>query len=636
MVGIAGYVMLISCGIISMLNIIKLFPYTQRSIKYIIPQLLHKYGNTVLLWWICNALLLLCFLTLLYAFIFNVNEIAIVYEHSSQNSALLYKVAGVWSNHEGSMLLWLLSIGLSGILYTILSRSSDAFKEKVLQVLSAVFGLFILYVLFFSNPFVSNVNSNGDGLGLTPLLQDPALLYHPPSLYLGYVGFVLSYAICVAAALGGQPMFEARVWVLFSWGFLTFGIVMGSLWAYRELGWGGYWFWDPVENSALLPWLSATALIHCLIINDKQGNMRNWCLCLGILTFVMSIIGTFIVRSGLLVSVHTFATDPSKGIIILLITALIMFGGFASVIYDALRNSGRLGLVVVGGGSGSDDVPRGTLMRLNILLICISLVVVFIGTIYPVISELLFAKELSVGGAYFSKMLKPIAFLIIIGAFLATNVSWEDSWRKLFHKIKIEILIGVLFLYGFLLYPYDVVISAAIISIYFVNIIKKIIQHHSINLLISDVIHASLSMLLFAIIANHSFKYEATFTVHEGDSFTMHEYHVQLTKILYGKEKNHLVQQAVLKITNSAGKKFFYAYPENRLFINQEYVSIKSYRVKLYLHDLYFNIRANSENTFIIYAAYQAYINLIWIAAFTIVLCVIAKLLLFFLCKKKQ
>ncbi|MFV0244664.1 MAG: heme lyase CcmF/NrfE family subunit [Qingshengfaniella sp.] len=358
------------------------------------------------------------FAVLTQAFVVSDFSLKLVVENSHSLKPMLYKVSGVWGNHEGSMLLWVLILTLFGACAAWFGGNlPPALKARVLAVQSAVAVAFFAFILFTSNPFLRLVVPPLDGQDLNPLLQDPGLAFHPPFLYLGYVGLSLSFSFAVAALIEGRVDAAwgrwVRPWTLAAWMFLTVGIALGSWWAYYELGWGGFWFWDPVENASFMPWLLAAALLHSAIVVEKREALKSWTILLAILAFGFSLIGTFIVRSGVLTSVHAFANDPERGVFILIILALFLGG--ALTLYAA-----RAGTMVARGVFGL--VSRESALVLNNILLAVSCFVVFIGTVWPLIAEMLFDRKLSVGPPFFNAAFTPfmvaLAVILPVGAML--------------------------------------------------------------------------------------------------------------------------------------------------------------------------------------------------------------------------
>ena len=337
------------------------------------------------------------FAALTYAFVQSDFSLRIVVENSHTLKPMLYKISGVWGNHEGSLLLWVLILALFGASAALFGGNlPHKLRARVLSVQGSIGVAFLAFMILTSNPFERLTEPPFNGNDLNPLLQDPGLAFHPPFLYLGYVGMSMAFSFAIAALIEGRVDAAwgrwVRPWTLAAWVFLTIGIAMGSWWAYYELGWGGFWFWDPVENASFMPWLIATALLHSAIVVEKRESLKSWTMLLAILAFGFSLIGTFIVRSGVITSVHAFANDPERGVFILMILAVFMGG--ALMLYAArastLESKGVFGLV-----------SRETALVLNNLLLAVSCFVVFVGTIWPLVAEMLWQRKLSVGGPVF-------------------------------------------------------------------------------------------------------------------------------------------------------------------------------------------------------------------------------------------
>ena len=336
---------------------------------------------------------------------------------------MIYKVSGVWGNHEGSMLLWVLILTLFGAMAAWFGKGlPPTLRARVLAVQSAVAVAFFAFILFTSNPFLRLAVPPFDGQDLNPLLQDPGLAFHPPFLYLGYVGLSICFSFAVAALIEGRVDAAwgrwVRPWTLAAWTFLTIGIALGSWWAYYELGWGGFWFWDPVENASFMPWLLAAALLHSAIVVEKREALKSWTILLAILAFGFSLVGTFIVRSGLLTSVHAFANDPERGVFILMI--MVFFTGGALTLFAA-RASAMEAKGVFGVAS------RESALVANNVLLAVSCFVVFFGTLWPVVAEMFFDTKLSVGPPFFNMAFTP--FMVLLGLLLpiGSMMSWKRA-----------------------------------------------------------------------------------------------------------------------------------------------------------------------------------------------------------------
>lgn len=369
------------------------------------------------------------FAALMWAFIVSDFSLRLVILNSHSAKPLLYKISGTWGNHEGSMLLWVLIVTLFGAMAAWFGGNlPPTLRARVLAVQSAIAVAFMAFLLFTSNPFERVAVPPFDGQDLNPLLQDPGLAFHPPFLYLGYVGLSMAFSFAVAALIEGRVDAAwgrwVRPWTLAAWVFLTIGIALGSWWAYYELGWGGFWFWDPVENASFMPWLLAAALLHSAIVVEKREALKSWTILLAILAFGFSLIGTFIVRSGLLTSVHAFANDPERGVFILIILGIFM-GGALTLFSVRASTMEAKGVFAV--------VSRESALVANNVLLAVSCFVVFVGTMWPLIAEMFFDRKLSVGPPFFDAAFTPfmlaLGLLLPIGSVLPWKRAKLGLWR---------------------------------------------------------------------------------------------------------------------------------------------------------------------------------------------------------------
>ncbi|WP_043359819.1 heme lyase CcmF/NrfE family subunit [Belnapia sp. F-4-1] len=366
---------------------------------------------------------LAAFACLVWAYVANDTTVLNVVQNSHSAKPLLYKISGAWGNHEGSMLLWVLILALcGGAVAAFGTNLPSALQARVLGVLALVALGFLGFILATSNPFERIWPPPMDGQGLNPILQDPGLAFHPPLLYLGYVGFAVTYAFAVAALIEGRVDAAwgrwVRPWALAAWSFLTLGIALGSWWAYYELGWGGYWFWDPVENASLMPWLAGCALLHSAIVVEKREALKTWTVFLALLAFGMSLLGTFLVRSGVLNSVHAFANDPARGTVILILLAIYIGGGF---LLFAWRAQAMLPTGVF------TPISREGALVLNNLLLCSIAAVVLAGTLYPMFADLVLGEKFSVGPPFFNTAIFPLAVPLIGAMALGPVMPWKRA-----------------------------------------------------------------------------------------------------------------------------------------------------------------------------------------------------------------
>jgi len=391
--------------------------------------------------------LAISFSCLVYSFVSNDFSVAYVAQNSNSALPLGYRISAVWGAHEGSLLLWALILSIWMLAVSIFSRSlPEIFIARVLSVMGFVSIGFLLFMLLTSNPFIRLWPAPVNGADLNPLLQDIGLVVHPPMLYMGYVGFSVAFGFAIAALLEGHLDAAwarwCRPWTTAAWIFLTIGISLGSWWAYYELGWGGWWFWDPVENASFMPWLVGTALIHSLAATEKRGVFKHWTILLAICAFSLSLLGTFLVRSGVLTSVHAFATDPSRGVFILIYLAVVIGG---SLTLYAWRAPG-----ILGGGSFK-PLSRETLILINNILLVVAMATILLGTLYPLVLDALGLGKLSVGPPYFNTVFVPLMILVAFFQVIGALVHWkQDKTMRIVQHLRFaaigSIVIGIVFI----------------------------------------------------------------------------------------------------------------------------------------------------------------------------------------------
>jgi cytochrome c-type biogenesis protein CcmF len=388
--------------------------------------------------------LAIAFAALVYAFIANDFTVAYVANNSNTQLPTAYRISAVWGAHEGSLLLWVFIMSAWTVAVTFFSKNlTEVFRARVIGIMGLCSVGFLLFLILTSNPFNRFFPSPVDGADLNPLLQDPGLIIHPPMLYVGYVGFSVVFAFAIAALLGKQLDSSwarwSRPWTTMAWVFLTLGIALGSWWAYYELGWGGWWFWDPVENASFMPWLAGTALIHSMAATEKRGVFKNWTVLLAICAFSLSLLGTFLVRSGVLTSVHAFASDPARGIFILVLLTIVIGG---SLLLYAIRAPGTLS------GGRFELFSRETFLLINSVLLSVALASILLGTLYPLIAEALGMGKLSVGAPYFNAVFIPLMTPVAIVLGFGVLTRWRtDDFKRVWERMKMiltgSIIIGV-------------------------------------------------------------------------------------------------------------------------------------------------------------------------------------------------
>lgn len=381
------------------------------------------------------------FACLAWAFLHNDFSVLYVSQHSNTKLPVQYQFSAVWGGHEGSLLLWVLLLTAWSAAVALFSRRlPDPVVARALGVLGLVITGFLLFILLTSNPFTRLFPAAAEGRDLNPLLQDPGLVYHPPMLYMGYVGFSVAFAFALSALISGKLDATwarwSRPWTLAAWVFLTLGICFGSRWAYYELGWGGWWFWDPVENASFMPWLVGTALIHSLVVTEKRGAFKRWTVLLAIAAFSLSLVGTFIVRSGVLNSVHAFASDPKRGIFVLLFLSLVIGGSLTLFAWRA---------PAVGEGGRFQLVSRESFLLLNNVLFAVAAAAVLLGTIYPMVVDAMGLGKLSVGPPYFDTVFVPLMIPLLLILPLGTKANWKRaSLRELLYAVRFDVVLAVM------------------------------------------------------------------------------------------------------------------------------------------------------------------------------------------------
>lgn len=381
------------------------------------------------------------FACLTWAFVTTDLSVRYVVENSNASMPLLYRFTGVWGAHSGSLLLWILILGVWSLAVALFSRKLPLeFSSRVLGVLGLISFGFILFSVWLSNPFLRALPPAQSGADLNPILQDPMLATHPPMLYMGYTGFSVAFAFACAALIGGRMDTTwarwTRPWTLVAWMFLTIGITLGSYWAYYELGWGGWWFWDPVENASFMPWLAGTALVHSLMVTEKRGAFRGWTALLALSAFSLSLLGTFLVRSGVLVSVHAFAIDPRRGIYVLVLLGIAVGLGLSLFAWRAPK---------LAGGGGFSLFSRETFLLANNVILVVACLAVLLGTLYPLFFEALGMGRISVGPPYFNRVFIPLMVLLFLLIGFGPFIRWKRGHgRELWQRIRWSVLFLVL------------------------------------------------------------------------------------------------------------------------------------------------------------------------------------------------
>jgi cytochrome c-type biogenesis protein CcmF len=486
----------------------------------------------------------LAFATLTYAFIVSDFSVALVANHSHTLKPLIYKISGVWGNHEGSMLLWVLVLAIYAALVAALERGGARLTSGALGVQGLLAAAFLLFILFTSNPFFRLDPAPFEGAGLTPLLQDPGLAMHPPMLYVGYVGLSASFSYAAAALLVGEAGWAraARPFMLIAWIALTAGIALGSWWAYYELGWGGFWSWDPVENASLMPWLIGTALLHSALATEKSGAFRTWTLLLAIAGFSMSLIGTFLVRSGVLSSVHAFASDPTRGFFIMVLIALAIGGALALFAWRA---------PTLQGGAAFDPVSRETALLLNNVFLVAACACVFVGTLYPLMLDALNGTKISVGPPYFALTFAPIFFALLLLVPFGPKLGWKRgdlkaAWRSLYPALGLAAVAALAILA--IVSPRGVAATSAfavagwLIGASLLDIRKR--KGARASAFAAALAHAGLGVTLMGVAATTAWRSEALTVLAPGQTMTVGPYTLRFDGVTREQGPNYIADRA--------------------------------------------------------------------------------------------
>ena len=567
---------------------------------------------------------LTAFFSLMYAYVVSDFSILNVYQNSHTAKPLLYKITGVWGNHEGSMLLWVLVLVFFGFLISKYDKRLDLpYKTLTLSFQSLITFIFLLFILLSSNPFIviSPVPINGQGLN--PLLQDPGLAFHPPNLYIGYVGLSIVFSFTIARFYKGN--FDAswakliKPWVLLSWSFLTLGISLGSWWAYYELGWGGFWFWDPVENASLMPWLCATALLHSTLVLEKRNALKKWTIFLAFLSFSFSLIGTFLVRSGIITSVHAFASDPTRGVFILMICAFFIFSSF--ILLTKKAGSIKEEKLI------SPISKEGAIVFNNLLMIAL-LLTIFIGTIYPIFLEIFTGDQISVGPPYFNLT----ATLIMIPAVLVMSFAPMINWKKddlfgLLSRLKTVLFLSLLVTFIFFYINFQGPIIA-LVGIFLAawlffgtlfnffektNYLKKLKDLNKTYLGMT-VAHLGVAIFIAGITGSTLWKIEKIKTLKVGEKVLLNNYSLNFDKIKKIRGKNYIGHEAEFNLYKK--NKFIKTLkPQKRFYPVQEFATTEAAIYSRGISDIYIAMSEPVDDSWLFRFHYSPLTPWIWIGS---------------------
>jgi len=577
--------------------------------------------------------LFLAIVCLGYSFVSDDFSVLYVALNSNTNLPILYKIAAIWGAHEGSFLLWLFLLSLWSFLLAFSKKYGSQYldlKITALGILGLISFSFVLFIIFTSNPFEVLPNPPIQGRSLNPLLQDPALVIHPPMLYAGYVGLAVPFALALSSLMTskeGHSQFQwasiARVWTIMAWVFLTGGIVLGSWWAYYELGWGGWWFWDPVENASLMPWLTATALLHSLIVTERQKLFNRFSILLAIISFSQSLLGTFLVRSGILISVHSFASDPSRGIFILGLLALFTCG---ALLLLAMKHKKEKPVKI-------DILSRESFLLLNNVFLCTASGLILIGTLYPLALEMLDAGKISVGAPYFNFVLLipflPLLFFIGLGVF----TSWKFSNAKIMiSKLKWVLVVSILFSIGCTVFLYGYTGFLTLIGITLagwtmVSGLMPLVERTSINtlenamkILPMSLAHIGLGLTVLGITVTSSYGLTQDKSLRFGQSTQVGDYIFQLNDIKEGAGPNYFSIIAEIQISTKDNE-ITVIYPEKRIYdLNSPAMTEAGIESNI-ARDLFVALGENvGDQTWSFHLQYKPLLRLIWIGPFVMII----------------
>ncbi len=551
------------------------------------------------------------FLALVISFIISDFSNETVFNNSHTTKPLFYKISGTWGNHEGSLLLWLLVLTLFIFIF-LLRTKNQPIKYKILTLVfqQVIIIGFFLFLILTSNPFNYLFPAPNEGLGLNPILQDPALAIHPPILYLGYVGSSIIFSSALAATtlkmVSTNWAIHIKKWVLISWIFLTLGILLGSIWAYYELGWGGFWFWDPVENVSLMPWLALTTLLHCILVLERKETLTSWVIILSIATFTLSMCGTFLVRSGILNSVHTFANDPERGLFILIFLFTLIF--LSLLIFFVFHKPGQ------NNQANFFWLSKETSILINNWFMMYFLSVVLIGTVYPIFLDVISSQKISVGPPFYHKLIIPFLIPFLLMMAIGPKLKWIKSDLKdkiyLFSLLVISVLISFFIVKNF---NANVLVNTILISaalyLFFITLRDFFIKKY--KNLAQNIAHFGFSLLILSILFNNLFSSEIITNLKVGETYNNSKTKIVFESINQKKQKNYNSIIANFSITNSEGTNNYLS-PELRIY-NQPKITTSEADIKTTLMKDKFIVINLVQNQDYFNVRYQVKPFMLWI-----------------------
>jgi len=573
-----------------------------------------------------STTVIICFFTLIAAFIVSDFSLITVYQNSHSMKPIFYKITGTWGNHEGSLMLWVIILTIFSFLFLIYNKNHPKkFRLLTLIIQNILIIGFLFFILLNSNPFSPLSPIPKEGLGLNPILQDPALAIHPPLLYIGFVGSSIYFSAAIASLISNysEKNFASSIknWILISWSFQTLGILVGSIWAYYELGWGGFWFWDPVENASLLPWFAMTALFHSIIVFEKRNLFYFWVIILCLMTFILSVTGTFLVRSGILNSVHTFASDPTRGIYILSFLSLMIFGSVFLLFKKYKTENYNL-----------NQNSKETFVLVNNWFMMFYLVTVLLGTIYPIFTDALTQNKISVGPPFYNAIIFPVVVIFLIFMAIGPNASWI---KNKFDNIKLYflILLGailinlmiILFFKNFSILSNFIIISALFLILS--SIKDFVVSKKKNNLDLARIIaHGSFGFLVLFIGLNHIFSIEKDYNMKIGEIKKFDNYSIEFKNLELKDFTNYQAVVGEFEIFN--GKDRNILKPEIRIYSNPKTLTYEASIKTNFIKDHYLTM-SNIDRSDYYNIKFQEKPLMIWIWL-SVIMIVIGGLLRFF------
>ena len=531
-----------------------------------------------------STTILICFFTLVGAFMVSDFSLINVYQNSHTLKPIFYKISGTWGNHEGSLLLWVIILTIFSFLFLITNKNHPKnYRINTLIIQNILILGFLFFILFNSNPFSSISPIPKEGLGLNPILQDPALAIHPPLLYVGFVGSSIYFSAAMASVItnySGKFFAQSiKSWVIISWSFQTLGILVGSIWAYYELGWGGFWFWDPVENASLLPWFAMTALLHSLLVLEKRNILYFWSIILCLLTFTLSVTGTFLVRSGILNSVHTFANDPSRGIYILSFLSLMIFASVYILFTKYKPTNDQI-----------NSNSKETFILINNWFMMFYLITVLLGTLYPIFTDAISNNKISVGPPFYNSVIIPVVIIFLFFMAIGPKVRWIKNEFFNF-KDLLKIIVGAIavnFIITYFFKSYSLISNLIIISSVFliISTISDAFKKPKINFA-RIISHFSFGFLIFFIGLNHNFSIEKDFNLKLGETKKIDNYNFELKDLKLQQYDNYKAVIGKIQISDLSTNKKRTLNPEIRIYDNPQTLTYEASIKTNFFRDYY-------------------------------------------------